>query len=413
MRKHKKWITVVSVVLALSLLTGCGLTESPAKSEGPAQDNLSEQIFEPAALPAQAPDDYIRAVWVSYLDLYDIISDDQQQYTQKLEEMLGNLESIHTTDIFFQVRAFGESLYNSQIFTLPNRLFASYDPEIDYLGIAVQKAHERGMRIHAWINPYRLGSVSDEDTAAFCEPINQQSPGAITEVDGRMWIDPSNAEMQSKNIDYISELMSAYEFDGLHFDDYFYATDDTAFDEYAYTQYTEQGGELPLDQWRRQNVLDFVGAVYAKVKEVRPQAVFGISPDASIDRDVTRHYIDVRKICAEEGYVDYICPQIYFGYENETMPYLQTLTEWSMLCTSCDLIAGLSFYKSGTVDEYAGSGQNEWLENSDIISRQYLDSLTFTNCKGVALFRYNSIFNPASETMAFTQLELDNYKQVC
>src|SRR5699024_8896237 len=114
-----------------------------------------------------------------------------------------------------------------------------------------------------------------------------------------------------------------------------------------------------------QNVLDFVGAVYAKVKEVRPQAVFGISPDASIDRDVTRHYIDVRKICAEEGYVDYICPQIYFGYENETMPYLQTLTEWSMLCTSCDLIAGLSFYKSGTVDEYAGSGQNEWLENSD------------------------------------------------
>ncbi len=413
MRMIKLCAVLLLFLATVYLLGGCGLLPAKTEADKQAEDNLSAQIFDAVAPPVQAADDYIRAVWVSYLDLYDIVAGDEAQYAQKLDAMYDNLASIHTTDVYFQVRAFGESLYSSDVFTIKNKLFPDYNAGIDYLGLAIEKAHARGLRIHAWINPYRLGSASDTDTTAFCEPINQQSPGAISVWEDRMWIDPSNETVQALNLAYITELMSAYAFDGLHFDDYFYPTDDPVFDEYVYDRYAEGEGALPLDQWRRQNVLDFVKAVYATVKAARPDAVFGISPDASIDRNINRHYIDVRTICTEPGYVDYVCPQIYFGYDNQSMPFLQTITEWSNLTTTCDLIAGLSFYKTGATDAYAGSGENEWLENCDIISRQYLDSLEISNCKGIALFRYNSIFNPSEQVLAFAQLELYNYQKVC
>ncbi len=405
---------LAALVLAASL-AGCGrLGQQNPDGELRAEDNLSGQIFETgqAAEPEPAAD-FVRAVWVSYLDLYDIISADESRYRQKLDDMLANLETIRATDLFFQVRAFGESLYGSEIFPLENRLFSSFDPQIDYLGIAVEAAHAHGMRIHAWVNPFRLGAASDPSTAAFCERVNAGSPGAAVEVEGRMWIDPSNAAMRELNLAYIAELLGKYAFDGLHFDDYFYPTDEPWFDETAYAQYTAAGGEQPLAQWRLENVRVFVKAVYDAVKAARPEAVFGISPDGSIERNMSRHFLDVQTLCTQPGYLDYICPQVYFGYENETMPFLQTVTAWSQLSTACELLVGLSFYKAGAADAYAGSGQDEWLQSTDIISRQTADSLELTNCKGIALFRYNSIFNPVQETAAFAQLELYNFQKLC
>ncbi|MEG1267828.1 MAG: family 10 glycosylhydrolase [Oscillospiraceae bacterium] len=412
MRGLKLIAIAVLLSLVIFVIGGCGLIEKSPLPEN-AQDILSAQIFEQTATPKLAPENYIRAIWVSYLDLQDIISSDEAAYKQNINEMYENLESIKTTDVFFQVRAFGESLYRSEVFTLTNSLYSSYSVETDYLGYAIEQAHSRGMKIHAWINPYRLGASDSKSTIEFCNSINEKSPGSINEFDGRMWIDPSSKAMNELNINYIGELMQKFSFDGLHFDDYFYPTTDEKFDEYSYSQYKSENGTLPLTEWRRSNVSEFVKAANAKAKESREGTLFGVSPDASIERDMNRHYVDVKSWCSSNEYIDYICPQIYFGYNNQTMPFLTTLTDWSELCTECDLIVGLSFYKTGRPDTYAGTGESEWLENLDIISRQYLDSLEFTNCSGIALFRYNSVFNPTDDAATFAQVELFNLQKVC
>lgn len=403
-----------ALLLVCALFAGCGQTQ---EDPGAGQDVLSEQMFGTEAAQEQqpesdAPQGYIRAVWVSYLDLAGVITADASTYSANLTAMFDNLERIRTTDVYFQVRAFGESLFESEVLGTANTRYAQYSGAVDYLGLALEEAHARGMRLHAWFNPYRLGAAGSAYCAPLVESLTALDADAVVEYEGNWWLNPASAPVKALNTDYAAEILAKYSVDGLHFDDYFYPTTDEGFDAAAYAEYLQNGGAEGLAAWRRGNVSELVANLYAKTKELAPNAVLGVSPDASIDRDMTRHYADVQLWCTTEGYIDYVCPQVYFGYENGTMPFLATVTQWSQLCTAVDLIAGLSFYKVGAYDTYAGSGANEWLTNTDIISRQYLDTLKIENCAGVALYRYDSMFNPASEVAAFASVELYNLEMV-
>ena len=169
---------------------------------------------------------------------------------------------------------------------------------------------------------------------------------------------------------------------------------------------------MDLSEWRRYNVTTVIKQMHDAVKGKSGDIEFGIAPDASITRNMQQHYLDVELFCKNEGYIDYICPQVYFGYENSAMPFLPTIARWSAYASACDLMVGLSFYKVGTSDANAGGGSSEWLHNSNIISRQYLDSLEITNCLGVAFYRYASIFVPDSQTISNVQNEYENLRSV-
>ncbi len=408
----KRWMRGLTALLACILLVGC--MPEPAEDPGGGQDPLSAQTFSAggAQEPAQQEDNAVRAVWVSYLDLADVIVADEADYRSRLDALFENLARIRTTDVYFQVRAFGESLFESEVLGTRNERYAQYSAAVDYLGLALEQAHSRGLRLHAWLNPYRLGAVGSGYCAALVETLCAQDPYAVREYEGNWWLNPASACVKALNTDYAAEILQKYEVDGLHLDDYFYPTTDESFDGESYAAYLEQGGSLELAEWRCGNVSELIANLYGKLRELAPGALLGVSPDASIDRDMNRHYADVQLWCTSEGYIDYICPQIYFGYDNATMPFLFTLRQWSQLCTAVDLIAGLSFYKVGAYDTYAGSGANEWLTNTDLISRQYLDAIALENCRGAAFYRYGSMFAPTDEAAAFASVELYNLELV-
>ena len=142
----------------------------------------------------------------------------------------------------------------------------------------------------------------------------------------------------------------------------------------------------------------FVSAAYNFVLLVRVEIwkrkkVFGISPEGNIENNYSSNYADVYKWGKSDKYVDYLMPQIYYGFYNESKPYTKTLEEWSSLnVNNIDLYVALSIYKSGMVDSYAGKGINEWINNSDIIKRQVMSSKEVKNYKGFAVFRYQHMF---------------------
>ena len=118
----------------------------------------------------------------------------------------------------------------------------------------------------------------------------------------------------------------------------------------------------------------------------------GISPAGNIDDNLSSRYLDIKGILNDK-YLDFIIPQLYYGFLNESKPYTKTLEEWSSInVNNIDLYVALSIYKSGMVDSYAGKGVNEWINNSDIIKRQVISSKGVKNYKGFAVFRYQYIF---------------------
>lgn len=401
-------ISVLFLVVVL-LLGGCGLLSEKQEEAGTGQDSFSDTLF---SYRRESNKNFTRAVWVSYLDIVPLMAENQAQFENNIETMFKDLATISTTDVYFQVRAFGDSFYPSSVYPSANETIYNMSSEFDYFKIVVDKAHAHNMELHAWINPYRLHASTSEIYQVFIDGLTNQDYESVQRTaDGRT-LNPASAVAQQLVLDGVQELVDNYAIDGIHLDDYFYPTTEPFIDEIEYQAYAEGGGTDSLEVWRRGNVTKLVKGIYDIAKAKRETIQVGIAPDASIDRDMQNHYVDVKLFCQTTGYIDYICPQIYFGYQNETMPFLQTVSDWAALATNCQLIVGLSFYKVGTTDANAGAGSNEWLENDDIISRQYLDSLAVTNCAGVAFYRYSSIFNPDAAMFAQAQRERENLQQI-
>jgi uncharacterized lipoprotein YddW (UPF0748 family) len=134
-----------------------------------------------------------------------------------------------------------------------------------------------------------------------------------------------------------------------------------------------------------------------------------------MDQNYNTLYCDVYTWVTSKGYVDYICPQIYFGFNNKSRPYLDVLDEFSSMITRNDveLIVGLAAYKAGAEDTYAGdSGKKEWINNNDILARQVAAARNESRYSGFALYRYDSVYNPASGVKAAVRAERENLLEI-
>lgn len=143
----------------------------------------------------------------------------------------------------------------------------------------------------------------------------------MIEYSRQFFFDPASASVRSLIVSGVEELVRGYDIAGVLFDDYFYPTTSAEFDAESYSDYTAGAGMLSLAQFRLQNVSTLIAQTYAAVKKADNGVLFAVSPDASISRNLSRHYADVKTWCSEAGYIDAIVPQIYFGFENQTMPF--------------------------------------------------------------------------------------------
>ncbi|MBQ5824396.1 MAG: family 10 glycosylhydrolase [Clostridia bacterium] len=372
-----KRIICVLLSVVLIMLTACSGEDKNdnAQQSPPVTENIS-----------------ISGVWLTCYDLSKMLADGTETtYTEKVQEMLDKCMAQGLDTVFFQARPFADALYKSAYFPVSEYACSSSGkaPDFDPLEIFILLAHERNIEVHAWINPFRISyETSENKLPENCIAKNADYKDFVVYTSAGVYLDPSSLEAQSLVLSGVREILSGYSVDGIHIDDYFYPTTDKTFDEESYNNYRQSGGKLKLDKWRRENINALVSAIYDVVHSYSG-VIFSISPCADIDKNRNQLYADVELWLKKDGYADLIIPQIYFGFEHESMPFETVAEKWAGLKRSdnVSLACGLAVYKQNAVDDLAGEGSGEWLKRNDIIERQKLSISSFGYC-GYVLFSY-------------------------
>lgn len=370
---YKKIISVVLIVLCLAGCTAQGT-----------EKNDSPQSAE-----------YVKAVWMTYYELSSFTQDnDEQEFKKQISKAFKELESNGFNRVTVQVRPFADAFYKSDYFPVSAYCFKSQGSELLYdpLAIMTEAAHKYGMSIEAWINPYRVSSSTDfSELSDKNKAVEWKDTDNLIVCDSGIYFNPASSEVTKLICNGVREIVENYQVDSICFDDYFYPDTDKSIDESSYKAYTENSGELSLEDWRRENVSNMVKEVYSTVKSVNENIIFGISPASDIENDRDSLYADVEKWCTSEGYIDYICPQIYFGFLNENQPFMKTTKNWIQM-SDCTMYVALPLYKAGKEDEFAGdSGINEFVDNNNIIARQVTYLSKLESVKGFYIFSYSSL----------------------
>lgn len=361
-------------------------------------------------------DDEVRAVWISYLEYQSILTGkSEKSFTSSIKTMFANLTSDGFNTVYVHTRSHSDAYYSSDIF--PWSVYCTgtegKNPGYDPLEIMVKEAHSAGLKIEAWINPYRISGKTDISKISKSNPAyGWLDTDKVVVVDKTgIFYNPADEDVISLVVGGVEEIVRNYDVDGIHFDDYFYPTTDEDFDSSYYRSYKNSGGKLSLGAWRRQNVNELISGVYSAIKSINPDCIFGISPTGNTNSNYSTLYCDVYTWVTSEGYIDYICPQLYYGFNHKSLPYLTVLDEFDGMITKngVKLIVGLAAYKSGAEDIYAGTnGKLEWTQNSDILSREVTAARNAKNYGGFAMYRYDSLYSPAKTVAEIVKKEKKN-----
>lgn len=362
----------------------------------------------------------MRAVWLSYLDFNTLLKyKTEKEFTSNIKSAFAKIMGMGLNTVIVQVRPFGDALYESSLFPWSHTITGTegVDPGFDPLEIMCNLAPNYSLKIEAWVNPYRIrssGTTADLDEDNLAAYWLEEGFPEVIEYGGGLYYNPGSELARNRIVGGVEEIVRKYKINGIHFDDYFYPTTDADFDRDTYAAYKASGGKLSLAAWRRENVNILVKDTYSAIKRIKSNVKFGISPQGNNDNNYNSQYIDVAKWLSNTGYVDYICPQIYFGFDNESYPFATTVSDWNKMIkvNSVELYVGLAPYKIGTEDSWAGEGKNEWQQHSDMIARMVNTSRKASKYGGFILFRYDSIFNPASAVKGRTETEMNNLKSI-
>lgn len=355
-----------------------------------------------------------RGVYFSYIEFSKYIQGKSEEESKKnITLVLDNLKSNGFNNIIVHVRPFSDSIYKSRYYPISDYVLDdNYEyPDYDVLDYFIEEAHKRNIKFHAWINPYRISNLTDVSKLS----IDSLYYYFVNKGDAKItpkgiYLNPASKEVLEYILLGIKELINNYDVDGIHFDDYFYPDKDI--DLTSYEKYKLDGGSLDIKEYRYNNIINLLKETYRTIKDYDKDILFGIAPEGNIDNCLEDSYLDLNKILSD-SYLDYIMPQIYFGFSNETRPFIDTLNDWDLLIKNDDikLIPALAFYKVGSFDKYALSGNNEWINNYDIISKEVENARSALHYKGFSLFSYNYMFNKDYRN-DHTEIEFNNLVKV-
>lgn len=345
-----------------------------------------------------------QAVWISYIDLSSMISQDKSLTVLNFEKMIENCKKLNINTLYVHASAFTDAYYESDYYPKAKVLKSIND--LDPLKEICSLAKKEGIKVEAWINPFRSFLRADmeelDDHYLLKKWVNDKEKNGklIVEVNGRYYLNPYYEECRDLIKNVATELLEKYEISGIHMDDYFYPDGiDECFDASAYQSYLSKGGTLELKEFRKENVNKVVKELYDCVKSHDSNKIFGISPAGNISYSINSIYGDVKEWVQNPGYIDYIAPQIYFGFQHQTLDFVSCLNEWKALIQNPDveLIVGLAAYKMNEVDNYAGSGKNEWIEDREVLIKQVEKVLNDPACDGFSFFSYSYVFDENGE----------------
>ena len=324
-------------------------------------------------------DNEFRGIWISCYDYTSAAGKNRTQYKATTDEMFRNIRDCGLNTAFVHLRAFSDAFYESDIYPYSAYIAGKEGADLpfDPFEVLLESANKYGISVHGWINPFRVSTKNDVSLLSGGNPAKKiidsgNKNGEICILSNGIYYNPSCTENHARILDGVREIITKYDIDGIHIDDYFYPSTDEKVDKTQYSEYKSEGGKLSLSEWRKANVNSFVSALYSTVKAHDSSLTVSISPSAKLDENENKLYADVKLWLSKKGYADVIIPQIYFGFDHETHGFEKLLKQWGNLPRNPDvkLICGIAAYKCATADKYAGKGKTEWQENSDILARQ-------------------------------------------
>jgi uncharacterized lipoprotein YddW (UPF0748 family) len=323
----------------LLLLLGALPLPAPGANYGPA-----------IVLPPKPMREY-RAAWVATVGNIDWPSRADLSTAEQKAELLAILDravQLKLNTVIFQVRPGCDAMYASSIEPwseyLTGTMGKAPEPFYDPLAFAISEAHQRGLELHAWFNPYRARILGTKSPTA-ANHVSKTHPQIVRHYGKYLWLDPGEKETQDYSLSVIMDVVKRYDVDGVHFDDYFYpykendaSGKELDFPDDASWQRCGAAGKMSRDDWRRENVNVFIQRAYKSIKATKPWVKFGISP-FGIWRpgnppqiqgydSYAKLYADSRKWLAN-GWMDYFAPQLYWSINAPEQSYPVLLKWWA------------------------------------------------------------------------------------
>lgn len=330
-------------------------------------------LFRNVVLFAQPPIAEMRGAWVATVANIDWPSKPGlpvERQKVEFDSLLDVLKAMNMNAVFVQVRPAGDAMYRSanvpwsQFLTGEQGLppaDSSYDP-LQYM---VKAAHERRMELHAWLNPYRATWDLDTANLSLIHPLRAYPPALKQQWFfryGRRWyFNPANPYVRQHLVSVVRDIITRYDVDGIHFDDYFYPYKEQGETLNDYNEFAANPrGFTNIEDWRRDNVNKLIESVSQVIKKFKPYVRFGIGPFGvyrNADRDpvngsdtragITCYddlYADVL-LWLKNGWIDYVAPQIYWSIGYPPADYEKLVDWWSKNTYGKQLYIGHAAYK--------------------------------------------------------------------
>ena len=330
---------------------------SPGRSAAPVESDRPDRVE--VAVPRE-----MRAMWVATVSNLDFpsrqgLAAETQQ--AELATLVETASSLGLNALVFQVRPEADALYASRLEPWSRFLTGrqGVDPGFDPLATLVEAAHARGLEVHAWFNPYRAATSR---SAALAEGhLARRVASAVRAWGSLLWLDPGVPEIRDQALAVVQDVVDRYDVDGIHLDDYFYPYPERGRvfqDDASYSAYLANGGGLERDAWRRENVDLLVEGLATTVRIRRPEVRFGVSPFGVYRPgfpEGMRGIDQVRSLHADplvwydEGWVDYLAPQLYWTTTASPRRFEPLLGWWNeQVVPDRPLLVGLDVTKVGT-----------------------------------------------------------------
>lgn len=301
-------------------------------------------------------------VWISCYELYPMLK--SGNFKEEFTAAADNLALLPCSDAFVHVRAFSDALFNSE-YNIFNEYAVGYD--FDIIKFMIDTLADRGIKFHAWINPFRTAES--------------------------VFANPADTGVRKTVVQSVREIIENYDVAGVHFDDYFYPADNEEIDAQTYAEYAKTATN-PLDKkdWRTANISALIYDIQALIDNSGKDILFSVSPSADIQKNENVSCADIKAWC-ERGAVDMVIPQLYFGfdYPAEEFRFENLLATWKgyLQYSEAMIVIGLAPYKLGITE---GPDCAEWQNGTDILALQTKICLGDPVISGVCYFSYSSLF---------------------
>jgi len=401
--ERKGFVYAESFVFSDTILAGYVVSQEPASSKQIPGSTVTVIVSKGKEHTTRK--NYLnnmKAIWLTQFDLSEMwASNSESAFRANIKKVLQNCSNNGFNTVFVQCRPNGDATYRSNLYPWSKYVFtygegysATATKNYDPLAVTIDEGHKLNLSVHAWINPLRLMGADEivnvSDNYKLKQWYNSKRGTYVVDVNGTYWLNPAYKEVRQYIIDGAKEIMANYSVDGLHIDDYFYPTTEAYFDQEAFNS----SGYQNIYNFRRYNMNLLVSGLYSAAKAIDIDLIFGASPAGNPTKVINSHCADVALWCSSSNYIDYIMPQLYYGFEHPSAPFDSMAQKWSSIVTSPTVrfYIGVPLYKAVDPSLSTSYDGQEWYNYDDIIKRQiqYCDN-NMPKCKGLGIFSYNDL----------------------